>query len=168
MKKIVLGVALIAAGWWYFIGGRTLTEEHVRAFYAEQERATLDRDPQALCDMLAGDFESVGTVTIAGHVSPKTTTNRKQTCDAYTALYAQFEKIGDKMGGILQLDSQYDIHEIALAANKKSATVDVSSGLDVGGTIMNIRGRNTDTLIRRNGKTLLLRSEGTGSIRSGG
>jgi hypothetical protein len=33
---------------------------------------------------------------------------------------------------------------------------------------MNIRGRSTDTLIRRNGKTLLLRSEGTGSIGSGG
>jgi hypothetical protein len=167
MKRIVLGVALIAAGWWYFIGGRALTEEHVRAFYEEQERATLDRDPQALCNLLARDFESVGVVTVAGHVSPKTT-NRKQTCAAYAGLYAQFEKIGDKMGGILQLDSQYDIHEITLASNRKSATVDVSSALDVGGTIMNIRGRSTDTLIRRNGKMLLLRSEGTGSIRSGG
>jgi hypothetical protein len=168
MKKIVLALALIAAGWWFFIGSRTLTEEHVRAFYAEQERATLDRDPKALCELLASDYESVGTVTVAGHLSPKTTTNRKQTCAAYAALYTQFEKIGDKMGGILQLDSQYDIHDIALASNKKSATVDVSSALDVGGTIMNIRGRTTDTLIRRNGKTLLLRSEGTGSIRSGG
>jgi hypothetical protein len=100
--------------------------------------------------------------------SPQTTQRRAETCNAYTALYGEFEKIGDKMGGILQLDSRYDIHDISLASNKKSATVDVSSALDVGGTIMNIRGRSTDTLIRRNGKTLLFRSEGTGSIRSGG
>ena len=168
MKKIVIAVALIAGGWWYFSGGRTLTEEQVREFYAAQERATLNRDPKALCAMLADDFETTGTVTAGGRTAPKTTQKREQVCVGYDQLYASFEKIGDKMGGILQLDSQYDIHDIALASNKKSATVDVSSALDVGGTIMNIRSRATETLIRRNGKTLLLRSEGTGSIGSGG
>jgi hypothetical protein len=168
MKKIVLALALIVGGWWYFIGGRTLTEEHVREFYAAQERATLSRDPKALCALLAADFETTGTVMAGGRTSPKTTQNREQVCAAYDQLYASFEKIGDKMGGMLQLDSSYTLHDISLASNKKMATVDVSSALDVGGTIMNIRSRATETLIRRNGKTLLLRSEGTGSVRSGG
>ena len=33
MKKIVLLVVLAGLGWWYFIGGRTLTEEGVYDFY---------------------------------------------------------------------------------------------------------------------------------------
>jgi hypothetical protein len=168
MKKVIFGIVLIAAGWWYFIGGRTLTEDHVRAFYMEQERATLAREPKALCALLADDFVSSGTVTVGGRTSPTITQNREQTCASYEGTYEQFEKIGTKMGGIVQLDSGYKIHDISLASNKKEATVDVSSSLDVAGTIMNIRGRTTDTLIRRNGKTLLLRSEGTGEIRSGG
>ena len=46
--------------------------------------------------------------------------------------------------------------------------VDVSSSLDVAGSIMNIRARSTDTLVRRNGKVLLLRSQGTGSVGTAG
>lgn len=167
MKKVLLAVVLAAAGWWYFIGGRTLTEDQVRTFYAEQERVTLERDPKALCALLAADFQTTGAVAVGGRTT-HTSQNRQQVCDAYVSLYATFDKLGEKMGGILQLDSKYEIHDIALASNKKTATVDISTSLDVAGTIMNIRSRSTDTLIRRNGKVLMLRSEGTGSVRSGG
>jgi hypothetical protein len=72
------------------------------------------------------------------------------------------------MGGMLQLDSSYKINSVAIQPDSKSATVDFSSSLDVAGTIMNIRSRSTDTLIRRNGKVLMLRTEGKGRIFSGG
>ncbi|MCL7421984.1 MAG: hypothetical protein M8364_13880 [Methylobacter sp.] len=82
-------------------------------------------------------------------------------------MYKSFDDLGDKMGGILQLDYGYSIHKIDISPDSKSAVVDVSFSLDVAGSIMNIRSRSTDTLIRRNGKMLMLRSEGKGTIESG-
>jgi hypothetical protein len=167
MKKILLVLLALAGAWWYFVSSRTLTEERVGTFYQDMERATLDREPKAICALLAEDFETSGTVEIGGRTE-ESTQDRAQTCEAYVKLYDMFEKLGDKMGGLLQLDSRYEIHSIRISPDKKTATVDISTALDVAGTIMNIRSRNTDTLIRRNGKVLLLRSEGKGSIRSGG
>lgn len=167
MKKFILLALLGGAGWWYFIGGRTITEEHVTRFYQELEAATLSRNPEALCALLAEDFQSTGTVEIGGRRGTSTQ-DKAQSCQAYTAMYETFEQLGNRMGGIVQLDSNYKINSIAIQSGGKSALVDFSSSLDVAGTIMNARSRSTDTLIRRNGKVFMLRSEGKGSIRSGG
>lgn len=167
MKKLIVLAILGGAGWWYFIGGRTLAEEHVNGFYRELEAATLSRNPEAICALLADDFQTTGTVEIGGRRGTSTQ-NKAQACAAYVAMYENFEKLGDKMGGLLQLDSNYKINSIAIQPDGKSAIVDFSSSLDVAGTLMNIRSRSTDTLIRRNGKVLMLHSDGKGSIRSGG
>lgn len=167
MKKVLLVGLVLAGAWWYFVSGRQLNEERVRTFYEHMERAQLSREPQAICALFANDFESSGAVSMGGRTQ-QSTANRAQTCDSYVALYDNFEKLGEKMGGILQLDSWYEIHSIEISSDKKAATVDISTKLDVAGTIMNIRSRSTDTLIRRNGKVLMLRSEGKGSVRSGG
>ncbi|MDR3054540.1 MAG: hypothetical protein LBU53_03955 [Zoogloeaceae bacterium] len=166
MKKLILVALVVAGAWWYFVGGRNLSEEHVRGFYRGLEVATLERKPENLCSLLADDFESTGTMAIGGQ-SRTDTQNKTRTCEAYRGLYESWEKLGEKMGGTLQLDSTYTIHSVAISPDNKTATVDISSSLDVAGSIMNIRSRSTDTLIRRNGKVLLLRSEGKGSIGSG-
>lgn len=167
MRKFVLLGILAGAGWWYFIGGRTITEAHVVRFYQDLEAATLSRNPEALCALLDDKFQTVGTVEIGGRRNTSTQ-DKEQTCEAYADMYRNFALLGDKMGGILQLDSSYTINSVAIEPDSKKATVDYSSSLDVAGTIMNIKSRSTDTLIRRNGKVLMLRSEGKGSIRSGG
>lgn len=82
-------------------------------------------------------------------------------------MYQSFEALGEKMGGLLQLDHTYTVNSIALSADKKTAIVDVSDALDVGGSIINMKSRSLDTLIRRNGKTLMLRSDADGSVGSG-
>eukprot|EP01038_Epipyxis_sp_PR26KG_P003899 gene3899-5589_t len=150
MKKLLLVAFVAAAGWWYFIGGRTLSEAQVIDFYRDVEKATLERKPGDLCNLLADDFSATGAVALAG-VSKTESQTRSETCDGYRALYAAWDQLGEKMGGTLQLDSKYEIHSIALSADKKSATVDISSSLDVAGTITNIRARSTETLVRRNG-----------------
>lgn len=38
MKKIVLLAALCAGAWYYFVGGRTLDEKMVRAYYDQSAR----------------------------------------------------------------------------------------------------------------------------------
>lgn len=163
MKKLLL-VALVAGGaWWYFVGGRELSEESVRNFYQQQEHATLTRDPEALCSLLDKKFEAAGAAA-TGDGNQRDHANRTQTCGSYRAMYQSFDSLGEKMGGVLQLDYAYDIHTIRISPDKKEATVEVSYSLDVAGSIMNIRSRATETLIRRNGKMLMLRSEGDASL----
>jgi hypothetical protein len=82
-------------------------------------------------------------------------------------MYAVWAELGAKMGGMLQLDSDYAIDEIAISSDGKTATVELHTSLDVGGSIMKLRSRSTDTLIRRNGKVLMLHSEETGKSTSG-
>jgi hypothetical protein len=166
MKKLILLVILAATAWWYFIGGRSLSEESVRTFYQQQEIATLKRAPEELCSLLDDRFQATGT-TALGDQSRTDIADKEQTCDGYRAMYQGFEALGDKMGGILQLDYNYTVHSIELAPDKKSATVDVSYSLDVAGSIMNIRARSSETLIRKNGKTLMARSEGKAELGSG-
>ncbi|WP_423708317.1 nuclear transport factor 2 family protein [Undibacterium sp. WLX3042] len=166
MKKVILLVLIVAGGWWYFIGGRKLSDDHVNGFYRDLEIATLQRQPDAICALLAPDFQSTGSVSTAGN-RQTVNQNKQQACDAYHDLYSTWEKLGEKMGGMLQLDSQYTIHSISLSPDGKTATVDVSSSLDVAGTLMHIRSRSTDTLVRRNGKVLLLHSSGLGSVGAG-
>jgi hypothetical protein len=167
MRKLVLLAILAGASWWYFIGGRTITEAHVERFYQDVDHATGMRDPDALCALLAEDFQTVGTVDMGGRRNT-VTQDKPQACEAYAEMYKNFALLGDKMGGMLQLDSSYTINSIVIQPDSKSATVDYSYSMDVAGTIMNIRSRSTDTLIRRNGKVLMLRSEGKGKIWSGG
>lgn len=166
MRKLVLIALLGGASWWYFIGGRALSEEKVTDFYRQVEHASLSRDPEGLCKLLSNDFESTGTVSAAGQ-STTSTMNKVQTCDAYVQLYDTFDKLGNAMGGMVQLDSSYEIHEITISDDKKTATVDISTSLDVAGSVMQIKARSTDTLIRQNGKVLMLRSDGTGSVSTG-
>lgn len=166
MRKLVLIALLGVLCWWYFIGGRTLSAAHVERFYQDLEVATLSRDPRALCSLLDNDFESSGTVVIDGHNTPTSRQDKSQACEAYDSMYDNFAKLGEKMGGILYLESRYEIKSIEISPDGKRATVDYVSSLDVGGSLMSLRSRSTDTLVRRNGKTLLLRSEGRGAIRS--
>lgn len=167
MKKFLFFVILIGAGsWWYMIGGRQLTAANINAFYEKLEVATLDRKPDDLCDLLSENFESRGTLEAEGQKVVQNQ-NRDETCAAYTQLYAGFEAMGSRMGGIVQLDSVYQIHSINITPDKKSAMVDLSYSLDVAGSVMHVRARSTDTLIRRNGKVLMLRSEGTGRMWTG-
>jgi hypothetical protein len=164
MKKLlVLAVLGIGGGWWYFVAGRTLTEAQVRTFYAEMERATLERKPDELCKVMSEDFEGIVTTRVQGEDQTQTL-NKDQTCESFVETYKLFDKIGEKMGGLVQLDSSSEIHSIDLSDDKKRAIVDISTKLVVGGSIMTARSRSVDTLIRRNGKVMIQRSDARQSI----
>lgn len=165
MKKLILLLVFFGtAAWWMLIGGRHITEAQARDFYSDYERATLSRQPDALCALLDDGFTSSGTVSAQGRRSATEHQNKAQTCSGYVDLYRTWSDLGDKMGGILQLDSDITIHSVTISTDGRTATVDVSTSLDVGGSLMSIRSRSTDTLVRKNGLVRLLRSEGHGSV----
>ncbi|TDU25692.1 hypothetical protein DFR24_4137 [Panacagrimonas perspica] len=167
MGKFVLFVMLAGGGaWWYFVGGRTLTEDHVKAFYAEQTRATLNRNPEALCDMLASDFHGTAvSISLGGR--KKIEQNRGEACSAYHEFYDAAEALGEKMGGMVVLEYDQRITKLELAADRRSATVKTRFTFDIGGALINLRGTSTDTLERRNGKVRLSGSDGQVTTSSG-
>jgi hypothetical protein len=167
MKKLFLITPLVAAaGWWYFVEARTITEDNVLAFYKQLEVETLSRRPEELCALMDDKFQAVGVAVLQDQESSGRF-NKEQACQSYRDLYKTFDELGNKMGGILQLDYGYSIHKIDISLDSKSAVVDVSYSMDVAGSIMNIHSRSTDTLIRRNGKMLMLRSEEKTTVESG-
>lgn len=166
MFKPILFIALVGAGgWWYFHAGRIISEQDVQTFYEQQERAMLSRDPEALCHLLDKDFEGKAVTAVRGEMRTDRQ-NKTQVCTAYTDMYQGFERLGEKMGGMLQLDHKYSLDRVEIARDRKSATVDTTYALDVAGSIMNIRGTSTDTLVRRNGSVYMLRSEGRATMQT--
>lgn len=170
MRTLILFLILVAtAGWWYFIGGRRLDDDLVRDYYLQSQQATLHHDHEALCSMLSNDFASTSQVSMGPQrVRTDDSADKAKTCESWRDLFANWQRLGEKMGGELQLDAGHEIHSITLAADRKSAVVDISTQLDVAGTIMNIRTHTRDQLIRRNGRVLLVRSDGSASVTSGG
>jgi len=76
-------------------------------------------------------------------------------------MYAAIKGIGDRMGGMAQLDYAQDIASIKISSNKKTATVETTFSLDIAGEAMKLRGSSTDTLVRHNGIVMSSRTEGT-------
>jgi hypothetical protein len=169
MKTTIFLVILVLGGitaWWFLVGGRPITPEDVEEFYREYQHAFLSREPEDLCTLLDDDFASSAEMTAGG----RRTTQRfdkDETCESYRQLFETWEKLGEKMGGILTLDYTYTIHTIVLSEDGESATADVSFSLDVAGSIMNMRGRSTDIFVRTLGKVRMVRSDGRGSMSSG-
>jgi hypothetical protein len=166
MKKFLLLVLVVGSGWWHFHGWRILSEQSVNDFYHQQAIATLSRNPELLCNQLATDYKS-SVVFISAEGRAVQEANKTQSCDALIEMYANFEKIGAQMGGMLQLDYNYQIQKITISSDKKSAVVETSFTLNIAGSLMNFNASSVDTLIRRNGKVMLLRSEGKTRLSSG-
>ncbi len=163
MKKIILLSILGGLSWWYFIGDRKLTEEHVARYYEVQTAATLGRDPDKLCAQLANEYKSKISWIVDGKKIEQSR-NKEQTCENSETVYRDFEALGEKMGGILHLDYSHEIQDIRFSPDRKTATVDISFTLKVGGSLITYTGHGTDTLIRKRGRTLLLHSEGAGKV----
>ncbi|WP_432722477.1 hypothetical protein R0381_001655 [Jeongeupia wiesaeckerbachi] len=149
-KWLLLASLLVVAAWWYFIGSRTISDEQARGFYTDYQNALFSREPKNLCALLADDFQGISNGTVS---------NKEQACAEAVVFFKSIERIGDSMDGILQLDSDIDVRSVTVATDRRQAVVNVENTLDVGGSIINIREKSSDTLIRRNGKVLLLKSE---------
>ncbi|MES2886601.1 MAG: hypothetical protein V4739_01185 [Pseudomonadota bacterium] len=168
MKKVLIVLALgSAAGWWYFIGGRQVTQEDVQAFYRAQEHALLKREPAALCALLDAQYQANTVVTTQGREATSVL-DKAEACEASQAMFDLFQTVGEKMGGIVQLDSGLTVDSVTLTPNRQSAEARITQSLDVAGAFMRIRLTSTDTLVRRNGKVLLLRSEVRSQVSSAG
>jgi len=158
LKTLVLALALVAAGWYYFVGGRQLDEQMVRDFYRAEAHATLSRDPDALCKLLSKSAVVRQRTLMSGQTKSETL-NREQACEALRKSHEFFEKVGDRAGGTLSIEFDYELGTIDVASDRRSALVEFSSTLKMGESFMQFRTTSTERLVRRLGRVELAEAD---------
>ena len=163
MRLLGLIVVLFGVAGYYLFGGRTITPEEVAEFYDRQYRATMKRDPKALCDLLADDYVGVGTTINAGR-RIRETVDKKQSCEATQSFFDDLAKLGAARGGILRLGYRQDIGNVSIADDKRSAKVDSEFKMTVSGRLMIFESTSVDTLVRKRWRVYMQRSESTTTV----
>jgi len=165
MGKLLAIVGLAcAAAWYYFVGGAKLDEDMVRQFYTDAAHATLSRDPEALCAQMSSKLVVNQETVVMGQTSNQTL-NKKQACEAQHKAFQQFKEMGEKVDGILTMEFDYSVDSITLSPNHKTAVVQMSSTLQMGGQLMQFRSVSTDELDREWGKVHITKSNSKTGVR---
>lgn len=89
--------------------------------------------------------------------------SKSDVCNNQKVMFKSFDALSEMMGKNFVMNYNYTIHSIELAADKKSASVDISYEMGVEG-VMNIHSRNTEIIINKLGKPLMSRSEGNAEL----
>lgn len=167
MKKIVLLAALCVGAWYYFVGGRTLDEKMVRAYYDQSAHALYKRDAELMCKQLSSKA-IIQDETVMNGQAQRSTLNHDQQCEAFKASMQMFEQIGDRMGGILTVEYEFHLDSIDIEPGRKSAKVKGTSLLKMGETVMQFSSTFNEQLVREMGQMKLLRSDQRTVVRMAG
>ena len=158
IKVFIVLLALGTVGWYYFIGGRRLDETMVRAFYVSQVQATLARDPEAQCKLLGKSLALRQETLMAGQTKADAM-NHDRACASIRKPHEFFEAAGEKAGGMLTIEYDYELGKIEIAADRKSARVELTSTLKMGEAFMQFRNASTERVERRLGQLELVESD---------
>ena len=157
MRAIILLVVLAGAAGVYFLGGNRIREADVERLYAASRQAVHDLDDEALCALLAEDFEQVLTIQVDAQQGVGSM-DRQAYCESHQEIFAALRPLRERARGAPLAEYQYTINRIEIAPDGSSATVDTRAVSRVPG--IRTTSRTTDTLVRRRWKTLVVRSEG--------
>ena len=165
MKWMVTALAAVVAaiGAWYgLVGSRYISEADVRAQY-QNEANWLDEGKHAqICAVFDDAYVGrVASVTAEGRVLEQT--DKKSSCAALATFFASLQKLNEKAGGGVVTNSTVLLKKVVISPDRQSALVMVRSQVKVGTEktlMMTLTSEGTDTLIKRGGKVLRLRSEG--------
>jgi|GEM_PF-1996106 len=158
IKKILIIAVILGCAWWYWKARTTLSEDKVLAYYTHVGEVIVAREPEGLCKLLADDYQGTDSASLGEEASREHQFDKTQSCGTTRDLFAKYDELDKKFGGLLNLKYHYKVNNFKLSPDKKSATVDINYSLDTGGSFMQMNSHSKDTLIRKNGKTLLLRS----------
>jgi hypothetical protein len=164
MKAIVLILILAAALWYYFVGGRKMDEQMVRDYYRAQAHEVLSRNPQGQCKLLSSKLKAHLRSRVGGQAQD-VTLDKAQVCQQLADQAKFFQEVGDKAGGMLTIEYQYEIRNINLASDKKSADVDVVSTLKMGEAFMEITSTSNERLERHLGRVQTVAADAQTSMR---
>lgn len=157
MKKIVLAAVLVALAYWYFEGGRKMTEAQIHAHYDAGMDAVARFDSEYLCSQLAGDYRVTDT-TYRASGTETTTLDKEEACKGAAEGLAGFKKLSDISRGLLKVSTSNKIRRVTLSERNKMAVVEGVTTAKIGELLV-ARTRYTEKLIRRNARILSLGGE---------
>ncbi|WP_061542017.1 hypothetical protein [Collimonas fungivorans] len=136
-------------------------------FYDTATEHVLNGRGKELCAMLSKDFTRTGiNSTSQGRVQENA--DKEETCDRYNKMFEAVAQAG-RQGGV-STNYQVNVEHIEISKDRKSAEVKVSSSVSMAlgpiGRIAETRDKSSETLVIRNGKLLLQKSEGTAITRT--
>lgn len=158
MRVWLLLLVLIGVALFYNLGGNRLDEQMVRDFYQRSEQALLAQDAEALCAMLAEDFQQTITLRVESQ-EKRETVDKPKYCRDLAASMEQVRRLQAAMGGRSPIEYRQTVVSVTLAPDKRSAEVEMRSTLAMPGVRMT--SRNRDTVVRQRWKMLATHSEGT-------
>jgi hypothetical protein len=147
VKYLLLALLAGGAVWFYLIDGSKLDEGTVREFYEQQARHTYERDPEALCKQMSGKYRMHIQSHIAGKVNDASY-GKSIACEEIKKSFKFFEDMGERAGGILTIEYSYDIRQLDIASNSRSATVEIATTLKMGEEFLQIFSESTDRIER--------------------
>lgn len=161
MKMLLLIAAVVAGGWYWFIGGRQISEADVQAHYNQSLTWMDDMNQKAFCDALDEKYSGKSvSITAAGRLEE--TTDEKTACESTEKLFATVKMMNEKVGGGIVTNYAVDILSTEISADKKTATVKEKSVLKIGREnqlMLKFSTQSTETFVKRNGKLLSLSSD---------
>lgn len=146
MGKWILLAALGGLAWFLFVDGSKLDEEKVRGFYEDQHEATLAMDADAMCGQLSSDLSGRITTYVGPHQQVELV-SKAEVCDELEESMEQMKRLVAALGDRAPFNASYEINKITLSDDRKSATVEVRSVLEMAGA--RFVSRSVETLVRR-------------------
>ena len=161
MKSIVIIVAIAAAVWYGFMGGKKLSEADVYSAYNESWSAFHDEDSKRICALIDDRYQAkVKNITPIGVVEE--TVTKDASCSLDKGFHAILKQAKAKTGQELFMNSEYSVKKIDLSPDRKQATVQVVSIIRIGTEqrlYFKLTQTSTDTLVKSMGKTKFLASD---------
>lgn len=161
MKKIILLLALLAGGfYWYSSRGNAqpMTEADVREFYRVQFEPANILDAEMACASMADEYHSKETVHSPGAGPNLVAFDKQQACDGARSSAEMLQKLVKATGA--QPEVSYKLRSIQISADGATAAVVGSNTFRIPGK-MKIQSTVTSTLVKRGGKVLTLGGSAT-------
>ncbi|GHU11043.1 hypothetical protein FACS1894185_3610 [Betaproteobacteria bacterium] len=173
LKNLVLLICIGIVIWFVTIGRLQVTEENVRALYAQAEAAFERADGKAYCELFTDGVS--GKIIVRAPSAPisnsKALIDKRYVCTEVAGFYRSKEKMENMSRGVsIDVNRSYDIKSISIASDKKSATVEVL--IDIRfvtyvGEMMILKIKQTDQIKISSGKIKFFQREAVGTYSAG-
>jgi len=160
MKGYVLGAVLLAACGWGYLQTKRLSDSGIEAYYRADAETTFNHDPDASCALIADDFHGSSSGTLNGTAYVTNAVGKAEFCRREKEFSDGFAAFKKRSGREADVSYNTNFDTPVYATDHRSATVRVSYTYSLlGGRLLNLSGTRVDTLVKRDGKVLLLATD---------
>lgn len=160
MRGYVFGAVLLVGCGWGYLQTKKLSDSGIEAYYRADAETTFTHDPDASCALIADDFRGSSSGTLNGTAYAKNAIGKTEFCHREKEFSDGFATFKKRSGREADVSYNTNFDKPVYTADHRSATVRVSYTYSLlGGRLLNITGTRVDTLVKRDGKVLLLATE---------